>query len=77
MKNGRYEEADESIRWYIEGKLHREDGPALENESEKVWYLNDIELTEQEFNRWLDKKNLNEKLEQTLFPKSIEKRVKI
>lgn len=77
MKNGRYEEADESIRWYIEGKLHREDGPALENESEKVWYLNDIELTEQEFNRWLDKKNLNKNLKQSLPPKSIEKRVKI
>lgn len=77
MKNGRYEEADESIRWYIDGKLHREDGPAFENENEKVWYLNDIELTEQEFNQWLDKKNLNEKLEQTLSSKSIEKRVKI
>ena len=29
-------------RWYLNGKLHRTDGPAVERpEGTKVWYLND------------------------------------
>jgi hypothetical protein len=36
----------------LHGKLHREDGPAVEYvNSTKEWYLNGVELTEQEFNR--------------------------
>ena len=27
-------------RWYLNGKLHREDGPAIEYASHKSWYLN-------------------------------------
>jgi len=31
-----------SKSWYLNGKLHRTDGPAIEYESgDKVWYLND------------------------------------
>ena len=26
--------------WYLNGKLHREDGPALEEDGIKYWYLN-------------------------------------
>ena len=26
--------------WYLNGKLHREDGPAAENANGKYWYLN-------------------------------------
>jgi antitoxin component YwqK of YwqJK toxin-antitoxin module len=33
--------ADGSKYWYLNGKLHREDGPAIEGSSgEKFWYLN-------------------------------------
>ena len=29
-------------RWYLNGKLHREDGPAVEcTDGAKFWYLND------------------------------------
>jgi len=38
--------------WYLNGKLHREDGPATEYaDGTKHWYLNDEKLTEEEFNR--------------------------
>jgi len=31
-----------SLHWYLNGKLHREDGPAGENaDGTKCWYLND------------------------------------
>ena len=36
--------------WYLNGKLHREDGPAIEfNDGSKEWYLNGIEYTEAEW----------------------------
>jgi hypothetical protein len=38
--------------WYLNGKLHREDGPAIERPNgSNYWYLNDKKLTEGEFNR--------------------------
>ena len=37
--------------WYLNGKLHREDGPAVERaDDSKSWYLNDEELSEAKFN---------------------------
>jgi hypothetical protein len=37
--------------WYLNGKLHREDGPAIEySNGYKAWYLNDKSLTEEGFN---------------------------
>lgn len=67
-----------SMYWFIEDKLHREDGPAIELSDEtKEWYLNGCELTEEEFNQWLEKKSLNEKLHTKLVPKPIIKRNKI
>ena len=37
--------------WYLNDKLHREDGPAIEwANGTKWWYLNGKELTEAEFN---------------------------
>ena len=31
--------------WYLNGKLHREDGPAYEHTNgDKLWYLNDKEV---------------------------------
>jgi hypothetical protein len=36
--------------WFLNGKLHREDGPAIEYEfGHKVWFLNGKSLTESEF----------------------------
>ena len=35
--------------WYLDGKRHREDGPAVEGASGyKHWYLNGEEVTEEE-----------------------------
>jgi hypothetical protein len=37
--------------WYLNGKRHREDGPAIEYaDGDKYWYLNGQRLTEEEFN---------------------------
>ena len=39
--------ANGSKLWYLNGKIHREDGPAVEEASGiKEWYLNYKELTE-------------------------------
>lgn len=47
--------------WVVNGKFHREDGPAFEYANGlKKWYINDKELTEQEFNKWVEN---NEKRE--------------
>ena len=38
-------------RWYLNGKLHRVDGPAVEHaDGSKEWYLNGKKYTEYEFN---------------------------
>ena len=35
--------------WFLNGKLHREDGPAIEDSNDtKWWYLNDQQVTEEE-----------------------------
>ncbi len=40
-----------SKEWFLNDKLHREDGPAIEYASgTKYWYLNGEQLTEAEFN---------------------------
>ena len=64
--------------WYVNGKLHREDGPAWEaSDGTKYWYLFDRSVTEEEFNHWLAKKQLNERLTEHLEVKPTGKRVKI
>ena len=38
--------------WYLNGKYHREDGPAIEYaDGSKSWYLNDKEVTKEEHKR--------------------------
>ena len=38
--------------WCLNGKLHREDGPAIEwANGDKSWYLNDEKVTEEEHKR--------------------------
>ena len=42
--------------WCLNGKLHREDGPAIEwANGDKEWYLNDEEVTEEEHKRMTSK----------------------
>ena len=42
--------------WYLNGKLHREDGPAIEYANGyKSWYLNGDEVTEEEHKRMTSK----------------------
>ncbi len=41
MKNGRYTEEDGVIRYYMNGKLHRANAPAIEwVNGSKAWYIN-------------------------------------
>ena len=43
------EYANGSKHWYINGKPHRENGPAVEYANcSKAWYLNGFRMTEQE-----------------------------
>ena len=43
---------NDKTEWTLNGKLHREDGPACEwADGYKAWYLNGKELTEKEYNR--------------------------
>ncbi|MHC3434954.1 hypothetical protein G7048_06145 [Diaphorobacter sp. HDW4B] len=63
---------------YVNGKLHKEDGPAvLWSSGQEEYWLNDQEHTKQEFEQWQDKKHLNDKLQTTLEPKPTEKRSKL
>ena len=66
-------------KWYNENKkFHWIGSPAIEfADGSKEWYLNDIQKTEEEFNQWLEKKLLNERLQQTLEEKPQGKKVKI
>ena len=42
MKNGLIIDADGTKYWYLEGKLHRVDGPAIEYANgSKQWFLED------------------------------------
>lgn len=46
MKNGRYEEEDR-VCWYKDGKLHREDGPAIKYKtSYKAWFIHGLKSRE-------------------------------
>lgn len=67
--------------WYHHGLRHREDGPAVVVEagedSVQEWYVHDRQVTEEEFQRWLEMKALNAKLEGSLPPKPAIKGTKI
>lgn len=66
------------VEWWFKGKLHRENGPAITlSNGNQYWYLFGNQYTEEEFNQWKIKKELNEKLNSTLTPKSIIEKRKI
>ena len=49
--------------WYLNGKRHREDGPAIEyGDGSKCWYLNDVEFTEEEYNNKMKPTSCNGKV---------------
>ena len=67
--------ADGDKYWYLNGKIHREDGPAVEYaDGTKCWYLNDEQLTEAEH-----KANTNPTVEMTMeeICKALGKNVKV
>ena len=44
-------DADGNKFWYVNGKCHRVDGPAIEwANGDNFWFVNGVELTEKEFN---------------------------
>ena len=46
--------------WYLNGKRHREDGPAIEwPDGTKWWYLNDIKYSEPSFKIEMRKRKLD------------------
>lgn len=64
--------------WYKYGKLHKEDGPAvIYRGGESEWYINDVNYSEGEFNHWLEKRQLNERLHIGLDEKPRYKKSKI
>jgi len=66
MKNGLHTESG-SKRWYLNGKLHREDGPAIEwNDGDKRWYLNGIALTELEIRQLQRNRQFNDNINEAL-----------
>ena len=48
---------DGDKEWWINDERHREDGPAIEmqNGCKKWWFLNDIEYSEEEFNKKMNR----------------------
>ena len=72
-----------TTEYYQQRMIHIKDGPAstFNNPDNGYlfheWFRNGERITEQEFQQWLDKKNLNEKLHSTLKPKPTEKRSKL
>ena len=44
-------DGDGHKEWYLNGHVHREDGPAIEKANgNKSWWINGEELSEEEFN---------------------------
>lgn len=59
--------ADGNKAWWLNGKRHCETGPAIEyKDGRKEWYIEGIEYTEEDFNNWLEKKQLNDLLQNSL-----------
>jgi len=67
MKDGLHIDEYGTKRWFLKGKLHREDGPAGEwADGAKAWYLNGIALTELEFKQLQRNKQFNDNINEAL-----------
>lgn len=71
--------ADGTQEWWWEGTLHREDGPAVTSTFSDYceWHVHDVEMTEEEFNIWVSKNKLHQKLLTKLEAKDDDKKTKI
>ena len=50
MNDGLNIDSNGTKRWYLNGKQHRTDGPAVEfKDGTKLWYLNDESLSENDY----------------------------
>lgn len=69
---------DASEEWWINGLLHREDGPAfvVPNENEE-YYLHGEQLTKEEFEHEIAKKQLNQDLHTDMQEKEIKPKAKL
>lgn len=66
------------LKYFVNGILHRENGPAVLLEGKPhEWWINGRQLSEEEYEHFLVKKALKEKLESTLARKPITSKVKI
>jgi len=53
---------DEKTEWYFEGNRHRLDGPAIEcANGRKEWWVEDRKMSEAEFNKLFNVKELSVK----------------
>ena len=79
-KDGPAIESLEGKYWLQNGKYHREDGPAIEEyaNGHKMWFVQGVEYSEEEFHIYKEKKNLNESLQNYLNEKdSLSIKIKI
>ena len=59
MNDGLYIDTYGTKHWYLNDKLHRTDGPAVEySDGDKFWFINDVELSEEEYLQRTRKKKL-------------------
>lgn len=68
---------DVGEEWWFNGVLHRLDGPALIHGEFKLWLINGVEYTREEYCQFLHKKTLKDSLNQNLNPKKIISKMKI
>lgn len=77
IKNGRCVN-DNGIFWYKNNLLHREDGPAIEDRyGNKMWFVEDIQYSEEEFHLYRERKLMNDLLQSTLSEKKSYHKAKI
>ncbi|WP_279211859.1 hypothetical protein [Delftia acidovorans] len=70
--------SDVYIKHYLNGALHREDGPAVFLDGKPhQWWVHGCQFTEEEYGHFLEKKALKEKLESNLGEKGSSQRGKI
>ena len=67
MKNGLHSYEDGTKMWFLNGELHREDGPACEySNGTKKWYLNSECVYSEYVNKLSDYDNLSEEFKQSI-----------
>jgi len=67
MKDGLHIDEYGTKCWFLNGKYHREDGPAIEwADGNKHWFLNGKELTKLEIQQLQRNKQFNENINEAL-----------